>query len=650
MFLSVRTGRRLFSPWPANCFANVWARIVIRLIGFLESRHTIIKLHVKRNLQLKLHHSIGFARAFVMLFAVAFVTVTVSSPILEDSVSSQADTSVCARTVGIREAIVAAVIESGAEGVDGCEDVTGEHLAAITGLPALRLDENLLKTTPKSFDLHGLTSLGTLHLDSHRLRTLPAGFFAETPTIMSLYLAVAKLSSLPTGVFDNLSSLQSLRLERNLFQRFPDGLTSLNQTNFPNLMTLTLGLDFRFPGWHFETLPEGWVSSIPPGETEAVFNLPTGFTQLWLNYIELTDAEALALASNLQSLQIFSFDYDSMSLNGFTIMLENLSDTVKTLRISGDKLGTWYAAATQQQKDDLAAALSRLSLDTLYIEDTTITAAALDAILNGLQPTAKRVTVQMGNLVEFTGASLADYTNLHTLLLENNNLTEPEFISLVANLQDTPISTLDLSGNNFDKGSNYIDLDNFVFTTVLDTLTNLEFGHYFSCQGPWTEDYVTSGFNLSGISKINQANPYVTIKPDFQSEPENCIEPVEVKEEEEEEEEEEEPGQPTPNKSKILRIEPAVTSVRMRPDELVLLSTNVYGLQDSKDNTLADHVGPDKVRFEWDEPKHRNRFTESTLYETPSKFTTGRPRGFVSIAEFARQILRQSQYPSYGGL
>ena len=54
----------------------------------------------------------------------------------------------------------------------------------------------------------------------------------------------------------------------------------------------------------------------------------------------------------------------------------------------------------------------------------------------------------------------------------------------------------------------------------------------------------------------------------------------------------------------------------MRPDELVLLSTNVYGLQDSKDNTLADHVGPDKVRFEWDEPKHRNRFTESTLYET----------------------------------
>ena len=596
MFLSVRTGRRLFSPWPANCFANVWARIVIRLIGFLESRHTIIKLHVKRNLQLKLHHSIGFARAFVMLFAVAFVTVTVSSPILEDSVSSQADTSVCARTVGIREAIVAAVIESGAEGVDGCEDVTGEHLAAITGLPGLVLSgptnaENRLRSAPKSFDLKGLTSLNSLYLANHDLGSLPARFFEDNTAIMGLDLQVAKLSTLPAGVFDPLTSLVTLRIHRNFFVTFPEGLKTITQANFPDLITLTLGLEFRNPVYHFETLPSGWVA-----------NLPTGLTELRLNYIKPTDAEAATLASRLTVIQTLSFDYGGMTFNGFIRMFESLSPSLQTLIMTGDKLGVWHADATEQQKTELADALARLSLETLYIEDTTITSDALDAILDGLQPTAESVTVRKGNLVGFTGESLADYTNLETLDLQDNNLTEQEFVQLVANLVNTPIRTLILTGNNFDKGANYIDLTKFDFTTVLDTLASLKLSPYFSCQGPWIEDYIAAGFDLTDVN----------VDPDPEAEPDQCVEPVEVVEEEEEEE----PEQPTKDTSRILRIEPAATSVRMRPDELVLLSTNVYGLQDSKDNTLADRVGPDKVRFEWDEPKHRNRFTESTFYET----------------------------------
>ena len=540
---------------------------------------------------MKSHNSIRYARAFLVSFAVAIVAVVSNPPIFNDIASGQTeDTSVCARTPGIREAIVSAVRLNDGD-VDGCEDVTDDHLAAITGLPDLRHDENLLRSAPKSFDLNGLTLLSTLYMANHALSTLPAGFFSDTPAITSLNLQVAKLSTLPTGVFDPLANLQTLRLERNLFIYFPDGLKSLTQTNFPMLITLTLGLDFRNPYWHFSSLPAGWVA-----------NLPTGLTDLRLNYVELTDAEAASLASRLTAIQSLSFDYDGMSLNGFIRMFENLNTDLHTLRISGDKLGVWYASATEQQKNELAAALSRLSLNTLYIEDTTITAAALDAILNGLQPTASHVTVQKGDLAGFTGASLASYTNLEKLNLEDNNLTEQEFISLISNLDNTPITHLDVSSNDFDKGPNYIDLDNFNFGGVFDTLRNLDFSPYISCIGPWTHDYETAGFELATVN----------VDPDPQREPDTCTEPVEVEEEEEEGEEAEEPVADT---SRILRIEPAVTSVRLWPDELVLLSTNAYGVQDRKDNTLADHVGSDKVRFEWDEPVHRNRFTESTIYD-----------------------------------
>ena len=137
---------------------------------------------------MKSHKPIGYARTFVTLFAVVVVAVVSNPSIFNDIASGQTeDTSVCARTPGIREAIVAAVILSGAEGVDGCEDVTDDHLATITGLPDTRLDQNLLRTAPKSFDLHGLSKLQSLYLANHSLGSLPTGFFSENPA-MALWI------------------------------------------------------------------------------------------------------------------------------------------------------------------------------------------------------------------------------------------------------------------------------------------------------------------------------------------------------------------------------------------------------------------------------------------------------------------------------
>ncbi len=62
----------------------------------------------------------------------------------------------------------------------------------------------------------------------------------------------------------------------------------------------------------------------------------------------------------------------------------------------------------------------------------------------------------------------------------------------------------------------------------------------------------------------------------------------------------------------IMSIEPAVNTIKIWTGRDVVLSTNVYGVQNILDNRLADAVSPDDVWFEWEEENSRNDFTEST--------------------------------------
>ena len=51
--------------------------------------------------------------------------------------------------------------------------------------------------------------------------------------------------------------------------------------------------------------------------------------------------------------------------------------------------------------------------------------------------------------------------------------------------------------------------------------------------------------------------------------------------------------------SRILRIEPAIESITIAVDDEVRLGVRVFGLQNERDDNLADAVSPDVISFEW---------------------------------------------------
>ena len=507
----------------------------------------------------------------------------------------------CDRSAAIHQAIVDAINEAGIAEISLCSEVTDDHLAAISSL-VVDPDDGLSR--PKAGDLAGLTGLTTVNLSNSPLRELPAGFFADSTNLQTIRMAISKLEGLPAGIFDGLSGLTTLDLNRNLFgDDFPPGLTTLTNANHPNLSTVILGLDYPDPVWHFIDLPSGWVQ-----------NLPTGLTTLELKHIGLTDAEAVWVATNLTDLDTLTFSHRKMTLPKFSETIEQLRInsspgglTNLTLAASGDRvqncvtiensnsLGDLYSAATQTEKDAFEAAFTGFIVDNLTIWDPTMTAEVLDVILNsmGVGSGDKTLHFECADLEGFTGASLSKYTNLKRLEIKRSGLTTADFISIVENLEPTPIYALELQSNDFRD----IDLADFMFSGILDTLRKLDFSRYESCEGPWIEDYQEAGFNLSAV----------TVEPTPKEEPEVCVPP------------------PTPDpattvitpkvdRGRILRIEPAVKGIRVWTETELVLSTNVYGVQDLLDNALADQVSADEVRFDWEDTLRGGRISEEANY------------------------------------
>ena len=548
------------------------------------------------------------------MFAVAvmafLVLLAAQSPIATPVASAQVvEGGVCDRSAPIREAIVAGVKKDNPT-ITLCSQVTDEHLAA---LETLSVDPDLRLSRPKADDLAGLTSLGSIDLSSADLYELPAGFFSDTTNVTSVVMTAAKLTTLPAGIFDPLkaresddhSGLMTLRLDRNNFTTFPPGLATLTDGNFPNLNTLTLGLDMLIEWWHFVDLPSGWVQK-----------LPTGIGELRLKHIGLTDAEAVWIATYLTELVTLQFSHRKMTLPKITETIEQLKINPNpdglshlTLAASGDyiqgcnttsnsrSLGTLYASASQTEKDAFAAAFTDFIVDDFTIWDPTMTPEVLDVILNSMAARTTTLHFECANLEGFTGASLSKFTNLQTLAINSSDLVTADFISIVGNLGPTRVADLMLSTNKFSN----IDLDEFMFYPILDTLTDLNITPYFSCDGPWISDYEAVGFDLARVD----------VDPEPQDEPVNCIPPTPTPVPDPEEGE---PEGPIDEGARILRIEPAVKGIRVWTETDFVLSTNVYGMQDKLDNSLADRVSVDTVRFDWEDTRRSGTISETTRH------------------------------------
>ena len=160
---------------------------------------------------------------------------------------------VCGRTPAVTQAIT---IAAGYDDASQCDEVTADHLAAITslelqgraisslrtgdleglsGLVTLELYENRLRELPNGV-FSGLTSLEVLSLTNNMLADLPAGLFAGLAGLRDLRLSYNRLTELPEGVFSGLSKLEDLDISSNQLDELPEGLFS----GLSNLQRLVL--------------------------------------------------------------------------------------------------------------------------------------------------------------------------------------------------------------------------------------------------------------------------------------------------------------------------------------------------------------------------------------------------------------------------
>ena len=183
-------------------------------------------------------------------FALAFVLAAVASVVISTAQPAAAVTGVCERTPEVRDAIIAAV-----PGVHACEDVSAEHLAAITGEFSLR-EKGI--TALRAGDFEGLVAITRLNLSRNELTSLPVGVFDGLAGLPKLTLARNALTSLPEDVFAGLAALQDLDLWQNQLTTLPvgifAGLSNLQDLDIEENELVSLpadvfaGLDLRFLG------------------------------------------------------------------------------------------------------------------------------------------------------------------------------------------------------------------------------------------------------------------------------------------------------------------------------------------------------------------------------------------------------------------
>ena len=197
-----------------------------------------------------------------------------------------AQTGICGRTAVVQTFILAEI-----EGVSACADVTGTHLAAITG--SLLLNSESI-TALAAGDFAGLTSLTNLYLNHNELTALPSGVFAGLTALRLLRLVENGLITFPAGVFDELTALRYLYLHDNALATLPSGvfagLTALTDLTLFDNVLIALPADVFEPLTSLTRLQlqRNDLATLPAG----VFDALTALTDLQLHGNDLTTLPA----------------------------------------------------------------------------------------------------------------------------------------------------------------------------------------------------------------------------------------------------------------------------------------------------------------------------------------------------------------------
>ncbi len=347
------------------------------------------------------------------------------------------------RTQQVQDAIVAAI-----DGIDSADDVTAEHLAAIT---SLYLDQNSI-TSLKSGDFDGLSALSTLTLSGTGLTALPSGIFDNNTALETLNLFNNDLTSLPSGIFDNNTALTSMHLNNNALTSLPSGIfdnnTALNtiRLHLNDLTSLPSGIFDNNTALNTINLSSNGtgLASLPSG----IFDNNTALKTINLHDNGLTSLPSGVFDNNTTVTTIYLYD------NALTSLPSGIFDNntaLKTIYLAENSLTSLSSDVFDNNTAVTRIELSGNSLTSLpsgvFDNNTAVTTIhlynnALTSLPSGIfdnNTALKTLYLQINGLTSLPSGIFDNNTTLKTLYLQNNEISDVSELEHLTSLTDLQI-------------------------------------------------------------------------------------------------------------------------------------------------------------------------------------------------------------------
>ena len=445
------------------------------------------------------------------------------------------------RTQKVVDTIVEAI-----SGVTACADVTATHLENIASLSFDVLTVRLASL--QSGDFAGLTGLTTLDLSDHHLSQLPAGVFDSLTDLTILRINGNRITSLDANIFDQLSDLNTLQLNNNAITSLDpnifDQLSNLDTLHLHNnaITSLNANIFSRLTNLRILVLSGNRIEVLP----QNLFNGLRNLGQLFLDGNPLQHITPSYFAG--QNLESLTYLY--------------LGNYILTIGITPVVMAVPSIEEFQAYKSTLPR-LSTLQLSPPYAPLRCGSQSPLDG---RSRIVAEEILKQIDGVSRCQDATEQQLASVTVLDLSNKGLRslQPSDFAGLSNLQE-----INLQNNPIIE-----DLPLSMFRGLRQVHT-LKIGE--SSNAPQASQQ-----HLASYQSVMPMLTTLLLPPNA---PVPIPEPTPTQ-----------VPEPSDEPATVLRIEPDIESVSIRVGNKVRLSIRVFGIQNQRDDSLADDAG---VTVEW---------------------------------------------------
>lgn len=491
-------------------------------------------------------------------------------------------------------------------------------------------------TTIEAGFFRGLTTLKRLFFDdAGNISRVERGSFADLTELTLLNLSNNKITSLPDDIFDGLRNLEVLELGGNPLVRLPAGFVAsppCGLTTFDisghGLGGIPTALIDGFERNILASLPQPGVNGCGPDQ---------GIRHLILDDIPLTQAD-LDLIEPYKVLETLSVANTGITAEQ-AIDIRRGQDlaTLKSLNLSRNDLS---GLNRPLQRTALGIVLGRLiNLEELHLAETKIDGDTALVIVQNVNSDILELSLAGNNLVEWNHPDLEhNLVSAWSRLWQNWDLIDLSDTAINSQSASAIVPYIERTHEGIPEEV-VAELDSAGFHTgvTLDLSNN-----YLTHFGPsWLRDW--EYVNIVDLS----CNDLTTLRPEWFKPVSRHIEVLILRGN---------PFDPQLNRTqfeamlpnahlhtflnepcqrtnysvpksvaRVLRIEPSIRSIAIKPGRTVRLEVDVYGRQDLLDNSLAD-----SVYVIWDDEHVGGSFSgtgRSVEYTVPD-----RPLGVTVIA------------------